>query len=741
MSTEKIGRYEIKEELGRGGMATVFRAYDPSFERDVAIKVLPREFSHDKHFRTRFEREAKMIGLLEHPAIVPVYDFGEENDQPYIVMRYMSGGSLTDRLLEGRMSIEATAQIIARLAPALDAAHAVQIVHRDLKPGNVLFDQYGHAFLSDFGIARFANRQSGSLTGTMVLGTPAYMSPEQVQGSREIDGRSDIYALGVLIYQMLTGDVPYKADTAAKVMVMHVLDPVPSINAARSDLPLGCEALIARAMAKEREKRFATAGELSQMLDAIARGEFVATSPHAAQVTAAQAAAPQTRPQQAQVFIQPTPPPQPPALEAAQPRHLAPWLAVGILACLLLAGIGGVIFWGLNGSGPLAGMSGNVREHTLTPTQTSGIALANAPANAPTQTPTNTAAPTFTDTPLPPPPTLTNVPPPEPSATLPPEPTPTPTNVPVFTLGGADKIAWLDQNDIWVANLDGSDLKQLTSDGATKSNLQWSPDGQSVHYLSGKCVQSVSLDRGRIDILVCFKYIDTLKAFEISPDGAQVAISLDNQLYVAPYDIQRLSAVETRSNLAEMAPCEGFGPYTRNFVKYARWSKDSKMLALVIFGVADEIGSADIVQVLPADQCPPGRPQDHFPPPRMDIPDYSNSPSIPNFGWDGVFLFSFNTFLRNKGFGDLYIYNMDLHKGQAINPIGNTCCYRDSIFSPDGEYLLFVYQAKERGSTAAFYMIPYGSIGTGTSYQPLPLPTVAAPDAQPQPALRRAIIP
>lgn len=182
MALGNFGRYVIKNEIGRGGMATVYHAYDPLFERDVAIKVLPREFLHDPQFRTRFEREAKMIASLEHPAIVPVYDFGDDDGQPFIVMRYMSGGSLADRINQGIIPLQEVAATITRLAPALDAAHAKGIVHRDLKPGNILYDQYDNAFLSDFGIARLIQTTPATLTGGAILGTPAYMSPEQVQG-------------------------------------------------------------------------------------------------------------------------------------------------------------------------------------------------------------------------------------------------------------------------------------------------------------------------------------------------------------------------------------------------------------------------------------------------------------------------------------------------------------------------------------------------------------------------------
>jgi serine/threonine-protein kinase len=155
MNPEKIGRYEIKGELGRGGMATVYRAHDPRFEREVALKVLPREMLHDSQFRVRFEREAKTVAMLEHQAIVPVYDVGEEDGQPYFVMRYMTGGSLSDRMKQGPIDFRETTRILSRIASALDEAHAKKIIHRDLKPGNILFDSHNDPYISDFGIAKF----------------------------------------------------------------------------------------------------------------------------------------------------------------------------------------------------------------------------------------------------------------------------------------------------------------------------------------------------------------------------------------------------------------------------------------------------------------------------------------------------------------------------------------------------------------------------------------------------------
>jgi serine/threonine-protein kinase len=200
---QQIGRYQIEKVLGHGGMAVVFLAHDPDLKRYVAIKLLPRQVVFSGEMRVRFIHVARIVAALRHQAIVPIYDFGEFDEQPYLIMPYMPGGSLATRL-PGPQPAAVVAPIVERLAPALDKAHAQGIIHRDLKPDNVLFDEDGFPYLADFGIARLAEATQ-SMT---VIGTPAYMSPEQVSGDRQLDGRSDIYALGVIVFEMLTGRPP-----------------------------------------------------------------------------------------------------------------------------------------------------------------------------------------------------------------------------------------------------------------------------------------------------------------------------------------------------------------------------------------------------------------------------------------------------------------------------------------------------------------------------------------------------
>lgn len=260
-----INGYEIIEELARGGMATVYRAHQISMSRDVALKVLPREFLHEPSFLERFKREASIVARLEHRAIVPVHDYGEWDGIPYIVMRLMEGGSVDSLITQGPMELEKVQQIVRQIATALDYAHTQDVLHRDLKPSNILLDKTGDAYITDFGIARLLSSNE-KLTATGVVGTPAYMSPEQAQGL-ELDGRSDIYSLGVVIYEMLAGKRPFDAETPYSIAVMHVTHEPPSPRKFKPDIAPGVEAVVMKALAKDRNQRFRTAVELAGQLD------------------------------------------------------------------------------------------------------------------------------------------------------------------------------------------------------------------------------------------------------------------------------------------------------------------------------------------------------------------------------------------------------------------------------------------------------------------------------------------
>ncbi len=271
MTVNKIGRYEIEKELAQGGMGLIFLARDPYIQRQVVVKVLMYSRTLDEVYRDFFQREAELIAALEHPCIVPVYDFGWHGQQPYIVMRYMSGGTLDDRLQNGELKLTEIAHIFKRVGEALDAAHARKIVHRDVKPSNILFDSTGEAFLSDFGIAK--SKPIADDEGEWLVGTPAYMSPEQVKGV-PVDGRSDVYALGVVLYRLLTNQLPFSADSTTALINAHVDLPIPDIRQIRNNIPAVWQEVVSKAMAKEPNDRYASAGEFAADVNQVASGKW-----------------------------------------------------------------------------------------------------------------------------------------------------------------------------------------------------------------------------------------------------------------------------------------------------------------------------------------------------------------------------------------------------------------------------------------------------------------------------------
>ena len=255
------GRFRLEERVGAGGMSTVYRAFDETLERWVAIKVLQNDIAGDEDQIERFRREARSVARLNHPHVVTVIDAGEDQGCPYIVFEYMAGETLKERIRRlGRLAVPEALAYAIEIARALQAAHMELLVHRDVKPQNVLLDDDGRAKVTDFGIARSLEGEGLTLAGR-VLGTTDYVSPEQALG-HEVTPQSDIYSLGIVLYEMLTGDVPFKADAPVAVAMKHVREPMPDVQTVRPDVSAATAAIVDRATSKETRNRYRSIEEV-----------------------------------------------------------------------------------------------------------------------------------------------------------------------------------------------------------------------------------------------------------------------------------------------------------------------------------------------------------------------------------------------------------------------------------------------------------------------------------------------
>ena len=658
-------------------MATVYRAYDPSFDREVAVKVLPREMVHNLVFRVRFKRELKMIASLEHPAIVPVYDVGEESDgRQYFVMRYMGGESLSDWIKRGALSLQDTAILIERLASALDYAHQKGIVHRDIKPDNVLFDDTNHPYLTDFGIAKLTE-SAISATGGGTMGTPAYVSPEQAQGAN-VDSRADIYGMGVMIYEMLTGTKPYDAESPMSVAVRHITEPIPDILQANPALPIEVDTIIRTAMAKDREDRYPTAKELSRALNRAAFGDDRSPTASPSMFDTRQNT-------------------------ITQSRRRVGFMVAGMILLVILAGA-----FALSRQLPI------VPAVDLTRTAATPVAATVTRTPVPQATSTATIVSTAAST----------------------EPTPIPTepistSVPPF--GNADKIAFVAGNDIYWMNIDGSDLIQIRTDNSAKSNLHWMFDGRLV-YISRNCANAIDVESRSIEELVCFDANEVLEDFRVSPDGKWMAISIQRTLNILPFDLELLEDVETRFGLTLLRENCFYNQYA---FRDLLWSKSGTQLAARV--VDTERVSSDQIFLVNVDlpNCDTTGPLrvDRIPGSHFDF-DNASTKRITSFDWNGTNLFLLNDAIRSDGFGDLYIYDTTTRQGAKINPIDGLCCYRDARWSPDGMYILFVFQ-KPDSEMIELYYVKYSDLEDGNTLIPVAIPgELLTQRDKPQPAIR-----
>lgn len=429
MSNRKFGKYEVVERLGRGGMAEVYRAYHPSLDRYVAIKVLHNFLAEDQEFKTRFEKEAQNIARLKHPHIVQVYDFehDDEKGEYYMVMELVSGVTLKDRLYDAHQTgqiipLKEALRITRESAQALEYAHKLNMIHRDVKPANLMLDETENdrVVLTDFGIAKIMTGSQFTMTGGLI-GTPAYMSPEQGVGESG-DERSDLYALGVILYQMVTGDLPYDADTPLALILKHVNEAIPSACVVNPDLPSQVDDVIEGLMAKDIDSRYQTASEVIAAIEQLesglesgvfapsttlppkiddtilGRGDTMSLSDHpTVQLDDFNDSTVQLRESiEAKLHARES------ARGNNQQRSWLVW-AMGMLIALIILG-GGYVIGANNGVFPAVAFLASdtptpTLTATLTPTPTNTPTLTSTPTETPTETPSPTATDEPTETP------------------------------------------------------------------------------------------------------------------------------------------------------------------------------------------------------------------------------------------------------------------------------------------------------------------------------------------------------
>src|SRR5690349_23535165 len=258
----QVAGFRIESVLGRGGMSVVYVAEQVRLGRRVALKVLTTELAWDDQFRERFVRESQIAAAIDHPNIIPIYDAGEDDGLLYIAMRFVQGPDLKEVLKRGNLGVGRTIFLVEQIASALDAAHAHSLVHRDVKPGNILLEaSTDHAYLTDFGVAKQTTARGLTSTGHF-LGTVEYAAPEQIEGGA-VDARTDVYALGCVLYECLTSSPPFAHGTEHAVLHAHLVDPPPSVTRLRPELPHAFDGVIATAMAKAPDSRFGSCGELA----------------------------------------------------------------------------------------------------------------------------------------------------------------------------------------------------------------------------------------------------------------------------------------------------------------------------------------------------------------------------------------------------------------------------------------------------------------------------------------------
>ncbi len=701
-----IGGYEVLDVVGRGGMATVFRAQQKSMNnRIVALKVLPTQYVNDDTYIQRFNQEVAIVARLEHRNIVPVYDYGEYEGRPYIAMRYMSAGSVDDLLNKGPLDIEQIVNIYEQIAPALDYAHSKSVLHRDLKPSNVLLDDDGGAYLTDFGIARILGEQNNpGITTQGVVGTPSYMSPEQAQG-HSLDNRSDIYALGVMLFELATGRRPFESDTPYSIAVMQVTTPPPSPRTYNPQLSFSVEEVIFKAMKKKREERYPHAIALSEALKRALNKQVI--SIHDTQPG-------MLRPPPSPQPVQASPPPiaaAPPPYTAPPVQHMTPnpgtsgymsqvaarrrkprssgiWMSAavgGLIGCGLLTALVIIILIvisSMTGGGPFT-------PPTRTPIPPQTGETSSQGSFAPTLDATSSAAReallSNEPTALPPPDTPAEI-----AGLAPVGERATPTLSAEARAAGGSLVYFAERDDnfdLYRLDLESGTETRLTYDPAPDSYPYVSPDGQQIAFQSNRDgdfdIYLINIDGSNLRKLTDNYITDRLPAW--SPDGEWIVFSSDTR-GDETFDLYRMRA---DGGLLEPIYSDG----ARN--SHPRYSPDGRY---IIFTTGDavntttwdvaklDVSSGDITILTTG-----------------GAKDWS-----PSFSPDGQSIIYLTT--GDGARGNAAIARMDSDGGNS-RIIYDSAGYEWGMsYSPDGARIAFTTMSRQTAREEVFLMEPDGTL-------------------------------
>ncbi|GAB4526046.1 MAG: hypothetical protein Fur0018_11100 [Anaerolineales bacterium] len=645
----QVGNYEIEAPLPHSGVAMAFRGRRSGGE-EVVIKVYPPFLRVDQG---QAQRLSEVLALFGSPVFVPIYDVGVWQGHFYTVSRWMPGGSLEDMLRQqGRLQEKQAMQYLYRLTFGLNGLHALGYLHGNIKPANILFDEDGQPCLADLSLGRCVHL-SPEASLSVRLEDPRYASPEQVWGWQRVNARSDVYSLGVLYFTMLTGAPPAGTVRDAQTVLSAARQQVVPIRQTAPQLSAPSARMLDRMLARDPTLRFSSLDGVLTHLEATLPGEKVMTiraRSESATLSSAQLSTlrPRTTKESA---------------DRGAPRWQAVALGLLVVVALVLGTLAALWQSGV----PLSVLFG--RQSSPSPAVTAlAVQILSPTVTPPPLAPTVTA--TQAATAFAARPTAQTSATPEPVAQAVSTPALEPT-VPV--LGVADKIAFLAQNDIWIANVDGSDVQRLTTDENPKADLSWSADGTELFYVQKGVGYALNIHTGK-----------TRRAF-------------------AP---------------AAASRC------TLRIGRLTRYSLDGRFAATVV-QVSGHGRKEDVVQVYTFDEnCTPDL-IDSFPGDRFTMRGYSGAGDlavIEDYAWDRRDTFILYGNVLHNG-GDMVMYNLQTHKAREINPIEGRCCYRDVHFSPDGSYIGFVFQDVRYTNPAEVYFVPLAILDSGARLQPLPFPS------------------